>query len=54
MIANVIPINPNHTYTISGYIKSSGATSGTTYPAILPYDIDKKFIGYYNCANGFS
>ena len=39
-----IPIYPNHSYTISGYVKSSGATSGNTYPSIYPYDIDKKFI----------
>ena len=49
-----ISINPTHTYTISGYIKSSGATSGNTYPSIFPYDIDKKFINNYNSTDGFS
>ena len=49
-----IPINPTHTYTMSGYIKSSGATSGNTYPSIFPYDIDKKFINNYNSTDGFS
>ena len=48
-----IPICPTHSYTISAYIKSSGATSGSTYPSIFPYDIDKKFIDYFKCKSGF-
>ena len=48
-----VPIYPNHTYTISAYLKSSGATSGTTYPSIFPYDIDGKFIDYFKCRDGF-
>lgn len=47
-----IPINKNHTYTISGYVKAT-ASSGTTYPSIFPYDIDMKFINNYNSAGGF-
>lgn len=46
-------INVNHSHTISGYFKSTGATSGTVYPAILPYDADKKFIYYQCCHSGF-
>lgn len=51
---NYIPINPNDTFTVSCYLKTAGATSGTTYPSIKPYDIDKKFINIFNCASGFS
>ena len=54
MTKEYIPLNQNHSYTISGYIKSSGATSGTTYPSIYPYDIDKKFINNYNTIAGFT
>ena len=48
-----IPICPTHSYTISAYIKSSGATSGNTYPSIFPYDVDKKFMDYFKCAESF-
>lgn len=51
---NYIPINAHNTFTVSCYLKTAGATSGTTYPSIKPYDADKKFIAYYNCASGFS
>ncbi len=51
---DIILINPNHTYTISGYVKSTGDTSGTTYPSIYPYDRDLKYINYYNSTVGFS
>ena len=47
-------INVNHSHTISGYFKSTGATSGTVYPSILPYDADKKFIYYHCCRSGFN
>ena len=49
----LLPINPNHSYTISCYMKTTGTTSGTTYPSILPYDIDKKFIQNYMTPDGF-
>lgn len=54
MTKEYIPINSNHSYTISAYLKTSGATTGTTYPSICPYDYDKKFIWTYNCSEGFS
>ena len=50
----MIPINPNNTYALSCYVKSSGATSGYTYPSILPYDIDGNFISNTQCRDGFS
>ena len=53
MTKEYTPIISSHSYTISGYVKSSGATSGTTYPSIYPYDADKKFINNYNTADGF-
>lgn len=49
-----IPINPKHSYTMSCYIKTTGGTSGSVYPAILPYDIDKKFIQTQHSAEGFN
>ena len=54
MTVNYIPVISSHSYTISGYIKSSGATSGTTYPSIYPYDIDEKFIYNRNSRIGFN
>ena len=54
MTNEYIPIASSHSYTISGYIKSSGATSGTAYPSIYPYDIDKKFIAHQNSRIGFN
>lgn len=48
-----ISIIPYHSYTISAYIKSSGPTSGTTYPSILPYDVDKNFIAHHHTRIGF-
>ena len=48
-----IPIYRNTSYFISFYIKQS-TTSGTTYPSILPYDIDKKFIANFNSRIGFN
>lgn len=48
-----IPIYRNTTYSISFYIKQS-ATSGNTYPSILPYDVDKKFIANFNTKVGFN
>ena len=47
------PIIPKHSYTFDMYVKSSGATSGYTYPSIYPYDIDKKMIDHFDCASGF-
>ena len=46
-------INPNNTFTLSCYVKSTGATSGSTYPSIMPYDIDGKFISHHHCRDGF-
>jgi len=54
MTKEYIPINPNHSYTVSAYLKTTGATTGTTYPSIYPYDYDKKFIACYNSTIGFS
>lgn len=42
-----IPINNLCNYKIQLWIKSS-ATSGYTYPSIVPYDVDKKIIKNYN------
>lgn len=49
-----IPIYKNHRYTISGYIKAMSGQSGTTYPSIITYDIDKKTINTYNTTTGFN
>ena len=54
MTKEYIPISQNHTYTISGYIKAMANQSGTTYPSLWPYDIDKKFIQYQNSQAGFN
>lgn len=48
-----IPITRNTTYKFSTWIKSS-ATSGSTYPSLLPYDIDGKFIGNQHSLVGFN
>lgn len=48
-----IPVYPNTQYKISLYIKAS-TTSGNTYPSIIPYDIDKKQINYFNTRIGFN
>lgn len=42
-----IPINNLCSYKIQLWLKSS-TTSGYTYPSIVPYDVDKKNIKYYN------
>ena len=52
--SGLIPVNVNNTFTVSCYVKTSGETSGTAYPSILPYDADKKFISNYNCPDGFN
>ena len=48
-----IPIYQNHEYKFSTWIKTA-VTSGSSYPSLCPYDVDKKFISYYNCADGFN
>lgn len=48
-----IPIESTHSYKLEAYLKNS-ATSGTTYPSLYPYDIDKNFIRNYNCPDGFN
>ena len=53
MTKEYIPISQNHTYTISGYIKGMQNQTGTTYPSIYPYDIDKKFIAHHMTSAGF-
>ena len=53
MTKEYIPISQNHTYTISGYIKGMENRTGTTYPSIYPYDIDKKFIAHHMTSAGF-
>ena len=50
--AKYIEIFPKHSYTLKMYIKAIN-TSGTNYPSILPYDIDKKFIAHLNTRDGF-
>lgn len=54
MTKEYIPISQNHSYTISGYVKAMANQSGTTYPSIWPYDIDKKFIDYHKSQSGFN
>ena len=54
MTKHYIPIIKNHSYTISGYIKAMANQSGSKYPSIYPYDIDKKFIENHMCADGFN
>lgn len=48
-----IPIYRNHKYKFSTYVKSSN-TSGSSYPSLYPYDIDKNFISTYNTKEGFN
>ena len=48
-----IPIYQNHEYKFSTWIKTA-VTSGNSYPSLCPYDVDKNFIYYYNCASGFN
>lgn len=48
-----IPINVNHSYTVSMYIKKATA-SGTAYPGFFPYDYDKKPINAFNNTEGFN
>ena len=48
-----IPIDNMYSYKFQVWLKSS-STSGTTYPSFYPYDIDKKFIGYYHTKSGFN
>lgn len=48
-----IPIVIDHTYNISAYLKSQ-STSGNTYPSIMPFDIDKKFIRNDQTRDGFN
>lgn len=48
-----IPIYRNHTYQFSTWIKAT-SSSGSSYPSLSPYDVDKKFIYYYNCREGFN
>lgn len=50
-----IPISQNHVYTISGYIKAMpNQTTGSTYPSLFAYDIDKKTIQSHQCTQGFN
>ena len=49
-----IPIIQNHTYTIRGFIKAMANQSGTTYPSLYAYDIDKNMIQYYQTRDGFN
>lgn len=48
-----IPIHLNHIYKFSTWIKAS-SSSGSSYPSLTPYDIDKKFIGNMHCKDGFN
>lgn len=50
--SSYIPISHDTTYTLSVWLKATQAT-GSTYPSLLTYDADKKWIGYQN-AEGFS
>ena len=54
MTSEYIPIINDHSYTLSCKLKSSGATSGNTYPSIYPYDIDKKLISNFQTVIGFN
>ena len=54
MTKEYIPICQGHRYTISGYVKAVANKTGTTYPSIWPYDIDKKFIDYHKSQAGFN
>ena len=42
--SELIPFDPNSNYYLSLYLKTTGATSGLTYPALISYDADKKEI----------
>ena len=53
MTKEYIPICRNHTYTISGYVKAMSGQTGSKYPSIYPYDIDKNFINHFNSRDGF-
>lgn len=49
-----IPIHLDHTYFCSEYLKTTGSTSGNTYPSFQAYDYDKKPINNYNSRVGFN
>lgn len=49
---DLIPINPDHTYEISGYQKRNGTTGSASRFSIAPYDVDKNWITNY-MSNGF-
>ena len=48
-----IPIYRNHNYSISLYVKAS-STSGSCYPSLIPYDVDKLRINWHQCKGGFN
>lgn len=54
MTKEYIPISPDHKYTISGYVKAQSGVTGSRYPSIYPYDIDKKFIDNHMSPSGFN
>lgn len=44
----------NHSYTISCYVKAISGATGSSYPSIMPYDIDMNFIQNYHSQAGFN
>lgn len=48
-----IPYSPSVIYTFESYVKST-STTGTSYPALIPYDIDKYRINNPNTRSGFN
>ena len=49
-----IPYNPNHVYKFEVYMKQSTTSSVNCYPSLVPYDIDKNRIYYYQCQAGYN
>ena len=49
---DLIPIVPDHQYTLSGYVKRYGTTTTASRMSIIPYDADKLRIQNYH-SNGF-
>ena len=48
-----IPIYGSHSYTMSSYVKKKSSSASYYYLSLIPYDVDKKQIKYYNIADGF-
>ena len=48
-----IELIPDHSYTMSGYVKRGTSSQQTCYLTLKPYDMDKQWIHPYNTGSGF-